>query len=184
MMADYDLTVFDEKMPWAERYKEIKRVFPSVETLDWSKVFRSDPAIMGRIINDVLKIDQAQPGRPGKRPALDVDRAEEKLRRLRGEDYTILPFVEAVQAARGDKSIRSLAYYSELPKSTVHRLLEGTATPTIEQIEAISKGLRKDPSYFIEYRVAFVIAGLTEMMAQAPESTIVHYEKLIKAVQP
>jgi len=181
-MADYDLTVFDRKMPWAERYKEIKKVFSSVETLDWSKVFRSDPAIMGRIINDVLKIDQAQPGRPGKRPALDVDRAEERLRQLRGEDYTVLPFVEAVQVARGNKSIRSLAFYSELPKSTVHRLLEGTATPTLEQIEAISKGLRKNPSYFLEYRVAFVVSALTEMMASAPESTIVHYEKLSKVV--
>lgn len=183
-MSDYDLTVFDEKMPWANRYREIKRVFPSVENLDWSKVFRSDPAIMGRIINDVLKIDQAQAGRPGKRPALDVERAEKKLRKLRGEDYTILPFVEAVQVARGNKSIRSLAFYSDLPKSTVHRLLDGTSTPTLEQMEAIAKGLKKDPSFFIEYRVAYVLAGLTAMMGQAPESTIVHYEKLIKVVSP
>jgi transcriptional regulator with XRE-family HTH domain len=180
---DYDLTVFDEKMPWQERYKVIKKTFPSVETLDWNKVFRSDPAIMGRIVNDVLKIDQAEPGRPGKRPALDIERAESRLRQIRGEDYTVLPFVEALEHARGDKSIRSLSYYSGLPKSTVHRLAEGLAHPTVEQLEAIAKGVRKDPSYFMEYRVAFVLTAMAELFSRSPESTVVQYEKLREAMK-
>jgi len=182
-MMDYDLSVFDEKMPWQERFKAIKKTFPTVETLDWNKVFRDDPAIMGRIVNDVLKIDQAEPGRPGKRPALNIERAELKLRQIRGEDYTVLPFVSALELARADKSIRSLAHSSGLPKSTIHRLVEGKAHPTVEQIEAISKGLRKDPSYFMEYRVAFVVASMVELFSRSPESTVVQYEKLLRALK-
>lgn len=181
-MSEYDFTVFDEKMPWTERYEHIKRAFPSVEGLDWSAVFRSDPAVMGRIINDVLKIDQAEPGRPGKRPALDVEAAEARLRGMRGEDYTILPFAEAVKRIMGDKSIRNLAFYSGLPKSTVHRLLGGNCSPSIGQIEALSKALRKDPSYFMEYRVAFVLASLAQLFGMSPESSIVQFEKLSKVV--
>ena len=181
-MKGHDLSVFDEKMPWQERYEIIKKTFPNVETLDWNKVFRTDPAIMGRIVNDVLKIDQAEPGRPGKRPALDVGVAEERLHQIRGEDYTILPFAEALRNARAGKSIRSLAHYSGLPKSTVHRLADGDTRPSLEQIEAIAKGVRKAPSYFLEYRIAFVLSAMVELFSQSPESTIVQYEKLVALV--
>ena len=50
-----DFSVFEGKMPWKERYQLIVSVFPSVETLDWNEVFRADPAILGRIVNDIIR---------------------------------------------------------------------------------------------------------------------------------
>lgn len=175
-MADYDISLFEGQMSWSKRYDEIKRAFPSVESLDWNNVFRSDPTILGNIINDVLKIDQAQPGRPGKRPALNIEQAESRLRNIRGEDYTTLPFHEALQAM--GQSIRSLSATTGIPKTEIHRLRNGEKKPTIDQIEQVAEGIKKHPSFFIEYRIGFVVHTLSEMMMVVPESTIVQYEKM------
>lgn len=166
------------KLSWAERRKLIKAQYPSIEKLDWLAVFKQDPTIAGAIINDILRQDKAEPGRPGKRPPLDKADATVTVNQLRNDDYALEPFHKAFTTLKGKRSLRHLAHSSGLDKMVIHKLLNGTMEPTIDHIEKIAKALRRHPSYFLEYRVAYVTGILAERMTEYPESSIVQYVRV------
>lgn len=170
--------VNEKKVPWDERFGLIKKQFPSVAALDWYKVFGEDSALMGRIINDIIKVDAAQPGKPGKRPAVDPETAQQRLRQMVGDDYTALPFQDAFKALSHDRSIRGIANKTKLDRNYVHRLLNGTATPSAEVMEQVAYAFGKDPSYFAEYRVAYLFAVLFYKLEQTPEASVAFYRKV------
>lgn len=167
-----------KRVPWVERSELIKGKFPSTARLDWYEVFRQDPAILGKIINDIMKLDQARSGKPGKRPSLEEADAQDKLRKLQGEDYSELEFQYSFKNLSGKRSIRMLARKLSLEKSYVHRLLQGKIEPTAETMEQIAKAFNKHPSYFLEYRIYYVLAMLSHKLVQSPESSIVFYNRL------
>lgn len=173
-----DLSIFDGKMPWEERRKLLAIVFPQHEKLDWGQVFRQDPTVLGKIINDIIKHDQAKPGRPGKRPSLDVPAAEQSLRVYQNEDFSILPFREAFMALKGTRSIRHMAQRCDLTATMVQRIIEGRANPTTEIMEKVATGCKKSPSYFQEWRVNYILSILAARLDDAPESSIVQYTKM------
>lgn len=168
---------FRKGIPWKERRLVIFEHFPSVENIDWVKVFTEDPAIMGRIVNDILRLENAQ-SRPGKRPALEREKAEKRLRQMRGDDYTTKPFPEAFKILKGDRSLRHVARNTGIDKMVVRALLRGEREPTVDDMVAIAEGFNKHPSYFVEYRMMFVLSFLGEIMLEYPEFTAVHYEKI------
>lgn len=169
-----------KRVPWTERAQSIRDQFPKSDLLDWSKVFREDPAVLGSVINDILKLDQSRVGKPGKRPSLDPTDAIDKIRRIQNIDYTELFFMDAFKLLCGDKSVRSIAMKVSLDKSHVHRLLSGAAVPTNEVLEKIAKGFGKNPSFFVEYRVRNIISALEEKLHKNPESSIVFYGKIFR----
>ena len=174
-----DLKVFEGlKVPWAERKKIVNAQFPTTVDLDWERVFRADPHILGQLINDILKVDSAVPGRPGKRPALDIKLAEERLRKIVGDDYTALPFADAVYALMGDHSVLWLAQKTGMNKSYVYRMMSGQSNVALENIEIVAKTFRKDPSYFVEYRLAYIIGVLTRKLESMPDATVGFYGRL------
>lgn len=176
------MSVFDEmnqvKTSWAERSKVIKTMYPSTAKLDWYEVFYQDPTILGKMVNDIIKLDQVRTGKPGKRPSLDEQGATERLRKLRDEDHTTRPLSEALKVLAGDRSIRSIATKIGLDKSYVHRLLKGDAEPSLEVIEKVAKAFNKHPSYFVEYRIGYIMAMLDYKLNQVPEMSVVFYNKL------
>lgn len=180
-MVDYGK--FAGRMSWAKRYELIKEQFPSTHKLDLEKVFRQDPAVAGRIVNDILKADLAEPGTPGKRPSINTADAKIRVSQIRNDDYSILPFKESLAILKGKRSLRHLANSTGVDKMTLHKLLDGKMEPKIEHIEKIAKGLKRDPSYFLEYRVAYITGMLATKMLESPESSIVQYTKIMKTVK-
>lgn len=185
---DEALAFFDElnegpRVPWPERKKMIVQFFPSVERLDWAEAFRQDPALMGRIINDILKLDAAEPGKPGKRPGLEQDDAEARLATLFGGRYSDLPFAQAFRAVAGERSIRHIASSTGLNRNTVHRLLNGDQQPDEFEIEAIARAFRVEPSYFAEYRLAYIVGFLYSRLAQNPDATVLFFKKLRQTIE-
>jgi len=182
LMERPDLTPFREanekKISWEERRALIHKQFPSTTKLDWYKVFEQDPSIMGKILNDILKIDLAEPGKPGKRPALDAKAAEQKLRQYDGSDYTILSFPEAFRILSGNRSIRHIASKTGLDRNMVYRLLRGEVEPTSDTIEIVAVAFNKHPSYFLEYRMGYIFGVLFNKLESIPESTITFYRKI------
>lgn len=182
------LAFFDDlnegpRVPWPERKKMIVRFFPSVERLDWAEAFRQDPALMGRIINDILKLDAAEPGKPGKRPGLDQRDAESRLSAMFEGRYSEQPFAQAFRGIAGDRSIRHIANNTGLNRNTVHRLLNGEQVPDEYEIEAIAKAFNVEPSFFAEYRLAYVIGFLYSKLSQNPDATILFFKKLRNALK-
>lgn len=173
-----DQGAFDGKMPWDERAKRIRKVYPSTANLDWEAVFRVDPMVMTRVINDMQKLEVASTGRPGKRPAVSGEDAMQYMKRYQNEDYTILEFKDAFGVLKGDRSFRAMAHKCGLSLDMTQRLLDGRAKPSAETMEKIARAYKKHPSFFVEYRIAYVVAMLTYRMEAIPEASIVPYLKL------
>ena len=168
-----------KRIPWNERAAVIKKEYPMSASLDWNAVFTDDPAILGLLINDILKLDQSRIGKPGKRPSLTESSTADKLRKIQDVDYTDKPFVESFKALCGDRSIRAVASKTNLDKSYVHRLSTGSAVPNLETLKAIAESFGKHPSYFLEYRITYVLDDLKGRLEKAPESSIVFYKKIL-----
>lgn len=181
-----DLARFEEineaevKVPWQQRMTLIQDVFPSTAYLDWKKLFDQDPGILGDLVNDIIKADQAEPGRPGKRAAVEPGVAKDRLRMMMGEDYALDPFPEAFKRLVGGRSLRHVAAKTNLHRNTVMRYLQGKLLPNVEQLEAIAEAFGKDPSYFLEYRIAWITALVKWRLQSQPESTVLFYRKIRK----
>lgn len=173
-----ELNESGEKISLQKRNEMIKHQFPRSESFEWKKMFDKDLDLFARIMRDVLKVDQAVPGRPGPRPALDYDRGVKSLRQMMGQDYSTLPFIDTFQFLVGERSIRHASNKTGLSRSQVHRLLQGEVEPNIHELEQIAEAFGKHPSFFAEYRAAFVIAALHERLMHAPESTIGFYRRI------
>lgn len=169
------------KIPWEERYEAIIDDYPSVADEPWAERFDNDLEVLGRVLRDILKLEQAVPGRPGPRPSLDVDDAQRRLAQLRGEDYTLKPFIEAVSDLKGKKSIRQFAHKVNLDRNTVHRALHGKIEPDAYLCRMIAYAHGKHPSYFIEWRILYIVGAIVRRLEWNPESSIALYERLDRA---
>lgn len=181
MAPFHEMADADRKIPWKERYEVIQRQFPSVEGLNWEKVFRADPTIMGNILNDIIKVEVAPKGRPGKRPALDKAQARAVLSQYRSEDYTLLPFNQAVNRLKKTNSVRQFARKVSMSPTYAYKLMMGYREPSVEDMELVAEAYGKHPSYFYEYRVGFVLSLMAERVEWSPESSIIYYERAMKA---
>ena len=174
----------DKKLPWPERMAIINDEFPSTVKLEWTKAFNNDIELFGRVLRDILKVDQTVPGRSGPRPVLNQAEAMARLRQFQGVDYSELDFKDAFRAltitSNGQSSIRAIAHRTDLDRNMVHKLLTGTRDPDLFLMERIAKAYRKNPSYFMEYRVAYVLGALRDRMEKSPEITVDLFKRISK----
>lgn len=180
-MSVADLSVFDQKMTWEQRRKLISERFPALDTFDWEAAFKDDVYLLARMLRDILKLDVAEPGRPGPRPAIDYDIGMKKLRQLLGDDFSISPFHQAFTILIGTRSMSSIANRTGLSRSQVHRLRRGDVVPTREEMAKVAEAFDKHPSDFVEYRADVVVGALREKMLGSPESTIGFHRKVSDA---
>lgn len=177
-----DLAPFEqatrEKVSWDRRAAMIVSQFGSVEKLQWRKAFESDIDLFGRLVKDILKLDQAQPGRPGPRPALDYAQGVARLKQYMGQDYSLDDFQHSLRDLANGRSIRSIARKTGLSKNHVHRLLTGEVQPDGYAMRAVAEAFGKHPSYFPEWRAMWITNAMVNRLEGNPESSIVLYRKL------
>lgn len=166
-----------KKTPWKERVRVIRDEFPSVETLDWNRAMQADPMIMQRIIDDIVKVDVAEPGRSGPRPSLTAE-SNARRRQLLGEDYSYESFTVALRALVGTRSLQHAARKCGIAKTFLWSLLRGEKEPSVEMMERIAAGFGKEPSYFVEYRSAYVAAALAARLEGSPEQSVVVFNRV------
>lgn len=178
--GDVDLNEFIAmgKVPWEERAEKIKERFPSVDQLDWEKALEQDMDLFARILRDILKMEQAVPGRPGPRPSLDVATATRRMEQLYGRDFTIRPFPEALRILAGDRSVRHLARKVKLDRNYVYRLLTGAVEPDGYAMRMCAEAFGKHPSYFLEWRILYIIQAIVRRLEWSPESTISTFRRM------
>lgn len=167
-----------EDLPWDKRAAMITSQFSSVENLKWRKAFESDIDLFARLVKDILKLDQAQPGRPGPRPALDYEQGVARLRQYMGQDYSLDVFPRTLKDLANGSSIRAIARKTGLSKNHVHRLMTGDLEPDAYAMSCVADAYGKHPSYFVEYRALWVANAIVNRLADNPESSIALYRKL------
>jgi transcriptional regulator with XRE-family HTH domain len=159
----------------------IAEEFPNVMNPDWNVILRDDD-IFGRILKDILKVDQMEPGRSGPRPNLDYQRGMQTWREMTGQDYSELPFHEAFAILTRNNSLRTIARKTHISRSKVHRLLSGEDQPTVDDLRSIAEAYGKKPAYFVEYRAEFIMAAIAARLVDETEMTVTLYTKIVRAV--
>lgn len=156
----------------------IRAQFPSLNSLDWEKAFREDTELYGRVWRDILKVDQAVVGRPGPRPALDPQKAGQRYLQLTDDDFTMEPFAKAVRVLSKGMSLRRLAALTGLNKDLLHQLTLGKRQPDSYELEIVATAFGRRPSYFLEYRIGYVLSMVHAHMLKYPESSVGPYLKV------
>lgn len=168
------------KMPKVDRDQLIFEQFPSTQNLDWEAALSQNDDLFARIMRDIIKLDQREPGKAGPRSNnLDFDKGVATFRQLMGQDYSNLPFVESFIHLCNGMSIRQIARKTHISTTEVMRLRKGERQPTEYDMRRIADGFNKHPSYFVEYRRAYIIDHLADALLKEPESTIAYYRKIV-----
>jgi hypothetical protein len=166
------------KIDWVERSGVIRHHFPSVDLLDWSKVFSMDPQFMGQLVNDIIKSEGAIPGKPGKRPGVDPAEAHSLYRELANDSYTNEPFPTAFRTLSGSRSIRHLAATLGINRNLVYSIQTKDYIPPVQVIAQVARGFRKQPEYFLEYRIQAILAFFHNYMTENPDASMLIMRKL------
>jgi DNA-binding phage protein len=187
-MSDRDLSLFiadnqkwknqRHRVPWKDRVQLIEEQFPAVIEPDWNVILR-DEDIFGRILKDILKVDQMEPGRAGPRPNLDYERGIKTWKQITGQDYSDEPFLPTFRHLIRGQSRRTIARKTKLSRSKVDRLLLGHEPPKIDELRVIARAYGKQPSFFAEYRAEYILAAIATRLDQEAELTVVWYRKLV-----
>ena len=168
----------DKRVPWEERLSLVEEQFPSIRNPDWNIILR-DSEVFGRILKDILKVDQIEPGRAGPRPNIDYERGMQSWREITGQDYSELPFNEAFRLLSRGQSLTQIARKTGISRSKVHRLLQGDERPVIAEMRTVAESYGKKPAYFVEYRTEFIVAAIAARLNQEHETSVAIYRKLI-----
>jgi len=173
-----------KRISWEERYAIICEEFPETVQIDWHDALR-DTDTFGRLLRGILKDDQAlsQRSGPGPRSDLDVDRARHRLRQWLGDDFSYEPFLPTLKMLVGGRSIRRIAHKTGIHYSMVFKMLNGEREPDIYLMEKIAAAFDKHPSFFLEWRVAFVVGALAKFMERSPESSVAAYQRIRKEMR-
>lgn len=164
-------------IPWVEKEKRIREEHPEALDVTWDSVMRGDSDLFARIIGDVVKSSSGG-SRPGKRPTLSRDDAFEKFNQLTGQDFSEYDFYTTFNIMCGKRSVRAIASKTGLGKSYVFKLMRQEAYPSYETMERIAKGFKKDPSFFLEYRIGLVTSIIIEFLEDSPETASAWYLKM------
>lgn len=167
-----------KKVAWEQRAAQISKRFESVDKLNWSGALERDMELFGRILRDILKLEQAVPGRPGPRPSLDINDAIRRMQQFLGHDFTLLSFVEAFKILANGRSGRQMARIVDLDRNTIQRLLCGEMEPDGYHMRMVAEGFGKHPSYFLEWRILYITAAIVRRLEWNPEATVGMFRRL------
>jgi transcriptional regulator with XRE-family HTH domain len=162
---------------WEEKEKRIKERHPDALDVSWSRAMQVDPDLFARIVGDVVK-STASGARPGKRPSLEPNDAFAAYSKLAGQDFSDKDFHSSFRALTHGHSIRAVSRKTSLAPSYIFKLLNDKATPSYETMAKIASAFKKDPSYFLEYRVGFVLSTIDTFLCDSPETASAWFLKM------
>lgn len=168
------------KRVWQDRYDEIVKTFPSVENIDWGVAFRGDSSLFTSVVSDLVKAE-GRGSLPGKRPSLSKEDAAKQLSKIAQSDFSDSDFYVTFRSLVGDRSVRAVAFKTGLGKSYIYQLLNEERFPSFAAMEKIAQGFGKDPSFFLEYRIAYIIYNIDRFLIESPEISTTWYIKIKKA---
>jgi transcriptional regulator with XRE-family HTH domain len=99
---------------------------------------------------------------------------------LLGDNYSEQNFAITLTKLKKDTnlSIRALGEELGMDKMLIHRLLTDKQKPSLAQIELVAEYFNKQPSYFLEWRIAYVITFIYEALNKYTESSVIIFKKL------
>ena len=169
-----------KRIPWDLRLQMIEKEFPGARDVDFNVLLR-DNDVLARVIRDILKVDQIEPGRAGPRPNLDKERGRQTWREMTGQDFAEDAFPQAFQRLSRGQSFTTIARKVGLGRTRTYELWQGITSPTVDDMRLIATAYGKKPAHFAEYRAEYILANIAARLTRETEMTIAIYMRLVRA---
>ena len=177
--------------------EEMRERFPSLRTLTdapgravqnaWVATFNARPDAMQALLADYIKQVHAKPGRIGQRPMpkeADVDFNSLVYGEITDEPLVaVLPGLIAA-LPRHLRSERAFCAAISMSRPQYYRLNAGEYHPNVHELRLIAKALGKPPVYFVEYRMAMVVAAMVDLMEERPGIATSLYQNYLEVRLP
>jgi transcriptional regulator with XRE-family HTH domain len=169
-------SVRNKRIPWEQRLEAARERWPSCRPdFDWKSALQDDD-LLGRILRDVLRVGYEAPTRRGQRSPLEPEVGMPRLKELRAQHdlasrpFTVKPFVAAFrELIAGRYSRTQLARKTGISRTQIQRLLTGELEPTPPEMELVAAAFGKEPTYFLEFRVALASEYVARRLMTDPE---------------
>lgn len=148
----------------------LKDKFPQLNNIDWSDVIRKNPDVLENIVSDIVKVE-------GQRRKVDRSDGTRRINAIYNIDYSEKEFRDSFAILSSNESIRKIASKINVSPAHVYNLREGRAQPTLEIMEQIAFAYNRDPSYFLEYRIHFVLESISSFLTKNPETATAWFSK-------
>lgn len=159
-----------KKQELQEKIVGLKEEIPALQEINWSEVINKNPDVLEGIVSGMMKVD-------GKRRRISREDGARRLNQVYSQDYSERPFRESFGIICGKDSLRTTASKTGISYSHVFQLKSGNASPTIEMMENIAIAYNREPSYFLEYRIHFVLESMSSFLMKNPETATTWFNK-------
>ena len=155
------------KKKWEARITRIKEQYPEIGNTDWSEMFSNNPEVLYSMLGNVARSGITRKSK------LSNGIGSQRLAALSSTDYSELQFSEALNALCTLHSVATL----EIGEEELSDLRAGRTQPSIDQIEHIAMYFNRHPSYFMEYRIAYVLASINVFLTDNPQTSSSWFNK-------
>ena len=164
------MTKKSKKQELQEKIVSLKEDIPQLQNINWSEVINKNPDVLEGIVGGIVKSD-------GKRRRVSRKDGTRRLNQVYSQDFSERPFSESFTIICGKDSLRTTATKTGISYSHVFQLKSGNAIPTIPMMESIAYAYNREPSYFLEYRIHFVLESMSEFLTKNPETATAWFNK-------
>ena len=159
-----------KKQELQEKIIHLKEEMPALQEINWSEIINKNPDVLEGIVGGVIKVG-------GKRRKISRQDGARRLNQVYEQDFSEKPFCESFSIICGKDSLRTTAAKTGISYSHVFQLKSGNATPTIRMMEDIAIAYNREPSYFLEYRIHFVLESMSSFLMKNPEVATTWFNK-------
>lgn len=143
------------------------------DTNDWLERMDAFPEIFTAILSDIFRETRAERERRagkakiGRRPKV-IEGSLDELWDMITPKYSMAPFAEAVGELMGGESTASFCRKIGLSRRTFQHMLAGNVRLEMFRLERIAAACEVSPAYFAEWRQAYVLTLVDELLAAQP----------------
>lgn len=151
-----------------------KRHFRTRNAKDWVNIFTLFPEVGEAILRDIAhkghwerQRRDGKASKPGRRPST-IGGTLEDLYRITAPEYSVEAFPQAFSFL-GLGSVNKVARGAGIAKSVLYRAVNGEEKPSMHLMEQVADYAGMSPAYFKEWRIAYVLTAMDEIMQARPE---------------
>jgi len=158
---------------WDKKLNVLRSKYPQITNINWGEILRDEPEVFCGVVGKVTVPDNT------KKSEIQTFQGNVQFARVSNSDYSELEFKKAftiIYSRYHDPLIEK----TNLSERHLIALMEGSITPTYEDMEEIAQAIGRNPSFFMEYRIAKILASIDSYLMVSPETTSVWYNKVSK----
>ena len=165
-----------------------QRWFAGWNEVDWVEFFADNPEVQMRILGDIFReVKKVEAKRAGTTVVVSRRRRVGTTQRSLASDAGTLEELEVMLTPRlsmdpfplamkplidENRGVRGLARAAKMSHSTILRMMSGAMPLEMFRLAQIAAGAGVAPGYFKEYREAYVLTVLAEVLASQPNLSV------------